>query len=628
MIYLQERVKFGVGLAVGLTLIVVVTFMSYYNEKRSVQSRKWVEHTYQVIKNLQDIQLSLQDAEMGKRGYLITGRLDYLKPYYGAIPKIGAEISQLQELVSDNPGQRELVTKLDNLIRDKFSELQQTISVRKNSGFDAASKIVLEDNGKRLMDEARSLCLEIRNREEALLVHREETLERQVTTRRINLFTLNFVLVTLFLSGLFLAHRKLVRSREEILERENSQRYQIAVQGAQIGLWNCNVQTGDVFFNERWANIIGYSLAEIQSTFSFWKSRVHPDDLPHVMEVWNAHLEGGTDLFRCEHRMLTKSGEWKWILDSGKVVERNGAEKPLRMAGITLDTNDLKITEEALKKSRTKVDAILDAAPQSIFWKDRNSVYLGCTRNFATVAGVKTPEDIVGKTDYDLPWTREEADAYRADDREVITLNRSKRDIIEQVRLADGNRIWVSTSKLPLTDDKGEPYALLGVFDDITERKRTEEVLRELNERLLSEIAVHEQAQRKLEIANRSLLLLSMCNEAVARAYSEIDLLQEVCRIAVANGGYLMAWIGLAEHDEAKSVRPVAQAGYESGYLDTVNITWNDSERGNGPTGKTIRTGKTSVMRHIRTNPEFMLWRDAALQLGYQSSIAIPLGVA
>lgn len=627
MIRLREKVPVGIGLGVGLALIVIVTFMSYYNEMRSVQSRKWVVHTYHVIEHLQDILLALQDTETGLNGYLVTGNVDYLEPHNDAIQKIRGQIRQLRELVTDNPVQRDRITKLETLIQDKLAELQETISVRKNEGVDAAFQLIQNNYGKRLIDETRALCSQIRKEEELLLAQREEKLEREVRARRITLFTLDFLLVVFFLAGVFLALRNLVHSRERALERESAERFELAVQGAQIGLWNCNLQTGDVVFNERWANIIGYSLDEIEPTFDFWKSRVHPDDLAHALAVWNGHIEGGTDFFRCEHRLLTKSGDWNWILDRGKVVERNEEGKPLRMAGITLDINDLKQSEEALRESRARTAAILDAVPQSIFWKDRDSVYLGCNRNFAIAAGVQSPEQIIGKTDYDLPWPREEADAYRADDLEVITLNRPKRDIIEQVQLADGQRIWASTTKVPLTDDRGEPNALLGVFDDITDRKRTEELTSDLNARLLLEIAGHEQAQRKLEIANRSLFLLSMSNEAVARTSCEIELVQEICNIVVDKGDYSMAWIGLAEHNGAKSVRPVAQAGYEDGYLESANITWDDTERGKGPTGKAIRTGKTSVMRHIRTNPEFIPWREAALRLGYESSIAIPLTV-
>ena len=125
------------------------------------------------------------------------------------------------------------------------------------------------------------------------------------------------------------------------------------------------------------------------------------------------------------------------------------------------------------------LSGILNAVPQSIFWKDRNGAYLGCNETFAKAVGLESPDRIIGKTDYDLPWPRTEADAYRADDQEVMSRNKPKLHIIEQMQQADGSRLWIDTTKVPLTDATGKPYGVLGVYEDITERKRTEEELKE-----------------------------------------------------------------------------------------------------------------------------------------------------
>lgn len=130
------------------------------------------------------------------------------------------------------------------------------------------------------------------------------------------------------------------------------------------------------------------------------------------------------------------------------------------------------------------LEHILNSAPQAIFWKDCRGVYLGCNRVFARMIGLKQPEDIIGKTDYDLPWPKEQAEAYRADDQEVIQTNRSKPHTIEPFQQADGSSRWVETTKFPLADEEGRVYGVLGVFEDITKRKRDEEALRETNDRL------------------------------------------------------------------------------------------------------------------------------------------------
>jgi len=132
-------------------------------------------------------------------------------------------------------------------------------------------------------------------------------------------------------------------------------------------------------------------------------------------------------------------------------------------------------------------------------------------------------------------------------------------------------------------------------------------------------------AEKELQKANCVPKVLSKCNEALVRAVDEAVLLQEIYRLLVEDGGYRLAWIGFSGQDAAKTVRPVAQAGFEKGYLDTVNITWADSERGRGPTGTAIRTGWPSVVRNMLTDPAYASWREEATRRGYASSIALSL---
>jgi len=142
--------------------------------------------------------------------------------------------------------------------------------------------------------------------------------------------------------------------------------------------------------------------------------------------------------------------------------------------------------EEAIRENRMLLAAILDAVPQSVFVKDAEGAYLSCNQPFADSAGLESPEQIIGMTDYDLPWAEAGAEAYRADDREVMRSAAPKKHIIEQVKTADGSVVWADTTKVPLLDASGAPYAVLGVFDDITERKRAEAALREGYELLVN----------------------------------------------------------------------------------------------------------------------------------------------
>lgn len=141
------------------------------------------------------------------------------------------------------------------------------------------------------------------------------------------------------------------------------------------------------------------------------------------------------------------------------------------------------------------------------------------------------------------------------------------------------------------------------------------------------DIAITDRKKREVELRrlNRTLKAHNNSSRAMMRAEDESRYLDEVCRIVVEDCGHAMVWIGYAEDDKGKTVRPVAYSGFEEGYLETLKITWADTERGRGPTGTAIRTGKPSTCRNMLTDPEFEPWREQALKRGYASSIVLPL---
>jgi len=138
-----------------------------------------------------------------------------------------------------------------------------------------------------------------------------------------------------------------------------------------------------------------------------------------------------------------------------------------------------------------------------------------------------------------------------------------------------------------------------------------------------SESAINQELRR----LNRALRTLSACSQALAEAGSEADLLQHICEIIVRLGGYRMAFIAYAEPDENKTVRPVASAGYEAGYLNAIELSWGDVPAGRGPVGKAIRENRIRVVADTANDPMFRPWREAALERGYASVVTLPLRV-
>ena len=140
--------------------------------------------------------------------------------------------------------------------------------------------------------------------------------------------------------------------------------------------------------------------------------------------------------------------------------------------------------EAQLRESQQFLQTVIQTFPLAVFWKDRESRYLGCNYKFAQDANLNSPSEVVGKTDYDLSWGAIEGDTYRADDLQTIASGTAKLGMIETQTLVDGTSRWVETNKIPLRNVNGDTIGVLGTYQDITERKQTEIKLSRLSERL------------------------------------------------------------------------------------------------------------------------------------------------
>ena len=168
----------------------------------------------------------------------------------------------------------------------------------------------------------------------------------------------------------------------------------------------------------------------------------------------------------------------------------------------------------------------------------------------------------------------------------------------------DGSLVNVSLIYSPIHDTEGTLTGISAIVIDISGRVK---------------------ATQRAEYASRALRTLSRANEALIRATSEQELFDQMCKVITEVGGYRLAWIGHPENDAEKSVRVVAWAGLNNGYLEANGVCWSDTERGRGPTGAAIRTGRTQINQNFTRNPTLALWREAALERGFNSSIALPL---
>ena len=157
----------------------------------------------------------------------------------------------------------------------------------------------------------------------------------------------------------------LARDTSERVEQRQAiqtlkERLELAIEGAGVGVWDWNMTTDAVEFNERWAEILGYSLDEIEPHLDAWERRVHPDDISEVEDALEAHRRGETPYYEAEHRMRTADGDWKWINDIGKIVDRDEDGDPERAVGIHIDIDERKQRERSLERRQALLETTSD----------------------------------------------------------------------------------------------------------------------------------------------------------------------------------------------------------------------------------------------------------------------------
>ena len=260
----------------------------------------------------------------------------------------------------------------------------------------------------------------------------------------------------------------------------------------------------------------------------------------------------------------------------GGVIANARAFEELRVAGQRLEQANQRLerelaerkeAEEKLRQSEQRYRRIVDTASEGIWELDEHFVTTLVNHRMAIMLGYQ-PQEMVGRKLHEFLFADDQAEmsARIAARRQGLTERYE-----QKYSHKDGSPAWMHVSATSVRDAEHRFLGSFAMLTDITERKRAEEALRRLN---------------------RELRAISNCNQVLLHATDEQSLLKEICRIVCQEAGYRVAWVGYAEHDEAKSVRPVAWTGTEEGNLTSLGITWADTERGRGPTGTAIRTGE------------------------------------
>ncbi|MDT0687814.1 PAS domain-containing protein [Autumnicola psychrophila] len=242
------------------------------------------------------------------------------------------------------------------------------------------------------------------------------------------------------------------------------QRYEHIIEGTNIGAWEWNVQTGEAKFNERWANVLGYRLDEIQPTSAdTWKRFAHPEDMEKCDLLFKKHFAGETEFYEGEARMKNKAGEWIWVLDKGKVVSWTADGKPEWMTGFHEE-----ITQR--KKEFERNQLFIDQAPSAIAMFDKDMNYLAASQKWLEENKIEAGE-LIGKCHYELcPYIKEE---WREIHSQALqgAVKKSEEDWYLD---ANGKEKWLSWEVRPWYNYNNQIGGILVYTNDITPLKSAE----------------------------------------------------------------------------------------------------------------------------------------------------------
>lgn len=427
------------------------------------------------------------------------------------------------------------------------------------------------------------------------------------------------------------------RKRAEEMLRLSNEGFRALVETTSDWIWETDRKGVYTYSSPRVADLLGYCPEEIVGKSPL--DLMPMEEARRLAPVVRRHFESAEPFLNLKNLNLHRDGRLRLLETSGvPILDREG--KLLGFRGIDRDVTERQQAEAALQASEARYRGLVELSPEGVFVnRDDRMVLLNAAA--LRLFGASDPEQLLGRTPFEV---------FHPDYHEVIRERRERLlrgesvPLLEEkiVRL-DGTAVDVEVAASTFTDQDGR--AIQVILRDITERKRLQRDLQAANEELLmtnktlqavtEELRVNNEtlerrvAEQTAELrqTNQILLMVSECNQALVRISDEQKLIREICRVIVEVGGYRLAWVGFAEPDRARSVRPMTAVGFESGYLEKIKISWANNRFGQGPTGTAIRTGTVCLGKDFLSDPKLAPWRPLAIERGFRSSIALPLAI-
>jgi PAS domain S-box-containing protein len=299
------------------------------------------------------------------------------------------------------------------------------------------------------------------------------------------------------------------RKQAEEALKDSRERLNLAIDGANLGLWDINIVTNVVVHNRQWTDMLGFSTDEEEMSLDWWAQRTHPDDLLHVQKSSEDHYAGRVPFFDIVFRMRHKDGSWRWVHSQGRVVSRDPDGRPLRMIGINQDVTGQKKAEQNLQKAYYEYQNLLDQIQDVYYRSDPEGNLIIASRSWATLLGYDSIDECIGKSiAQEFYANPEEREPFL----EAIRRDGSVTEYDVTLKRKDGSHILVSTSSHYYYDDTRTILGVEGTFRDISKRKLAERDAKKAHEELAASYeqitATDEELRQTMEELTRQELAL------------------------------------------------------------------------------------------------------------------------
>ncbi len=455
------------------------------------QSAAIESHTDRIIETAYQIQLNAVAVENSFDKFVLSHRPDYARQTSLNDFALRKSIQKLLDSVKNSSLELKKANELEQLLSDIKKDMPgiDSLSI---SGFKKEPKLFRAEDPENLMlnrivAKASELVTEELQAKtvwrNSVAAARRQSLISNYTSAATSMLVILLVLIYLNRS---IKQRKLTEAKI----RGSEQRLRKMIEEVGDVIYSSDYRGLFTFINARLEALTGYTTDELVGKhFSFL---VHPDWTENVLKFYKTQFENKTDETRYEFPILTKQGKTKWVEQTVVMVRKEDIVEGFQC--VVRDITPRKTVEEEITRANQFLDSMLENIPNTIFIKDAKDLsYIRFNKAGEEFMGA-TSDVLKGKTDYDL-FPKEQADHFTKNDREILQ-NRKGIDIPEEpVNASDGLR-WMHTQKIPVYDVQGNPLYILGISEDITQKKKAEDTIIELNKNLARNVAELQESQR------------------------------------------------------------------------------------------------------------------------------------